>query len=213
MNLSFQPATFVSTDKILNFCHITGCTCPRFCGWGSDLLQTAQNNSLRISDAESWQLVWNKPVEEEQFTQTAWPKTQIDELSKLALNSLNSETLDAFSLKASNDGRPGCVVEALQAPTKFMLARAAGLVDRPKPPDSVIGNSPAVSKQIASSSEISGAYFSKRRILVDLAFHLCTTLYFVCIIIVYTGLFHIKNHLYVPSFYMRQYLICNNKHW
>ncbi len=135
-----------------------------FCGWGSDLLQTAQNNSLRISDAESWQLVWNKPVEEEQFTQTAWPKTQIDELSKLALNSLNSETLDAFSLKASNDGRPGCFVEALQAPTKFMLARAAGLVDRPKPPDSVIGNSPSDNVIRVDVAKVDlGKFLSKRK--------------------------------------------------
>ena len=91
-------------------------------------------SSFKVTDAATWQRVWNSRVDPRQFQKQSFPDVALDDLYAVQPHDFDSNGLSYRDLKATDGGLPGCPVSQLVVPDATSQRRAAALALRPALP-------------------------------------------------------------------------------
>jgi serine/threonine-protein kinase len=91
-------------------------------------------SSYKVTDAATWQRVWNMRADVRQFQKINFPEAILDELNVTLPQEFDSNGLSYREVKASDGGMPGCSVNELSVPDIASQRRAAAISLRPALP-------------------------------------------------------------------------------
>ena len=102
------------------------------------LIDLGPDSSFKVSDATTWQRVWNAKHDIKQFHKLMFPDPAPDNLSTVSPQEFDVNSLAYREVKSSSGGWPGCLVDKLSVPDAMSQQRAAVLAMRPRLPTSAL---------------------------------------------------------------------------
>lgn len=91
-------------------------------------------SSYKVTDAATWQRVWNMRTDVRQFQKLNFPEAILDELNVTLPQEFDSNGLSYREVKSSDGGMPGCSVNELSVPDIASQRRGAAITLRPALP-------------------------------------------------------------------------------
>ena len=101
------------------------------------LVDLGPDSSFKVSDATTWQRVWNAKHDTKQFHKLSFPDTAPGDLSAVSPQEFDLNALAYREVKSSGGGLPGCPIDKLSVPDAVSQQRAAVLAMRPRLPTTV----------------------------------------------------------------------------
>ena len=98
------------------------------------LVDLGPDSSFKVSDATTWQRVWNAKHDTKQFHKLSFPGTVPGDLSAVSPQEFDVNALAYREIKSSSGGLPGCPIDRLTVPDAISQQRAAVLAMRPRLP-------------------------------------------------------------------------------
>ena len=102
------------------------------------LVDLGPDSSFKVSDATTWQRVWNAKHDTKQFHKLSFPDTVSGDLSAVSPQEFDVNALAYREVKSSGGGLPGCPIDKLSVPDAVSQQRAAVLAMRPRLPTTVL---------------------------------------------------------------------------
>ncbi|MBS0205596.1 MAG: serine/threonine protein kinase [Planctomycetes bacterium] len=93
--------------------------------------------SFKVTDAATWQRVWNERADARQFQKITFPETLLDDLAVVLPQEFDSSSLSYREITSSAGSLPGCPVDKLSVPEASSQQRATLLSSRPPLPQFV----------------------------------------------------------------------------
>ena len=98
------------------------------------LVDLGPDSSFKVSDATTWQRLWNAKHDIKQFQKLTFPDAAPVDLSAVSPQEFDASTLTYREIKSSSGGWPGCPIDRLSVPDAMSQQRAAVLAMRPRLP-------------------------------------------------------------------------------
>jgi len=98
------------------------------------LVDLGPDSSFKVSDATTWQRVWNAKHDVKQFQKLTFPDATPGDLSTVLPQEFEANSLTYREVKSSGGGLPGCPIDKLSVPDAISQQRAAVLAMRPRLP-------------------------------------------------------------------------------
>ncbi len=101
---------------------------------GFDELLDLERDSFKVTGLDTWQRVWGKKSEANQFQSIQWQESMISDLSSVSPSQFDNAKLPYLEIKTAEGKLPGCVIEQLKVPGVISQSRLFATSQRPKLP-------------------------------------------------------------------------------